>query len=843
MTATSLATQDPASIIVIRNMRGALCSKAFEAAIDVPEGFRELKAEPGLLWTPAAVSIRDLAHLHRMLVAAAGLKDAAIIRGALSRDLDPDEERRGIYRRLVDGGFDNGLWLPAPRSFVALDLDGSTPPEEGWAGLSAALPAPFAGCSFVWNLTSSHRVKPGLRARLWFLLSAAVPDANLRRFAKSVPAWMKLDASLFTANHLHYVAAPEFRGGMEDPTGGEPRWGIFQGAHERVDATLLQALQSSEADPSSCGCILKNLPAPNPQEVADRVASCRLQKTSGARHDHGIGIACELISVGMAPEDIIPEVEDAIRRQGREPNRGEALGCIRHAVGRLNTGKLRVSKPPIASTIDRVEAAEAAAAEAAAAAPAGEPPGPVTSGEDIVVEAPRSLYGANDWLNAALYQQDCYPSQGFIRWGEQDWEWTGRHWQPLENDEVLLHRLQRHSGLKIQRARATVSSFRSLMGREFLSPPCTMKGDPLPNLLAFRNGVLNIDDWLFDTSGAALLPHDPSRFLTCSLPYDYVADAKCPRLLSFLMSVWANQPDQRREFQKMLGYLLMHDNRFHKMFILLGVKRSGKGTILDLIKNLVGSANFCSPNLSSLSADFGLHPLIGRSVALVDEMNQQGRISDVAVDRMKSISGGGSVPINRKGKGELHQKLPVRFVVACNRLPGFLDPSGALASRLCIFTMWESFFGREDRNLGAALEAELPGIAQFALAGLRMLLVEDGDFIAPNSSKNVAENYKAAQAPTTAFLDDCVEPGTPAEWMSMKDMYNIYRAWAEEHGHQATSASRLSIELGHRWPAEIEASKVRRAGVDGERDRQRSGFRLTAEGREYLKQVGVFPTT
>jgi len=200
------------------------------------------------------------------------------------------------------------------------------------------------------------------------------------------------------------------------------------------------------------------------------------------------------------------------------------------------------------------------------------------------------------------------------------------------------------------------------------------------------------------------------------------------------------------------------------------------------------------------------------------------------------------VPVNRKNKGEVHIRLPVRFVVACNELPGFLDPSGALAARLVIFTLWNSFLGREDFDLGRTLEAELPGIAQFALEGLRMLLVEDGRFIEPDSAKQVAAEFRATQAPTLAFLDECVEEGSAKDWMSNNDLYAVYIAWAKERGHKVSSEAKLYSKLRQKWPARAEASKERRAGVNGERYRQRSHFKLSAEGLEYLKASGVFPT-
>jgi putative DNA primase/helicase len=403
----------------------------------------------------------------------------------------------------------------------------------------------------------------------------------------------------------------------------------------------------------------------------------------------------------------------------------------------------------------------------------------------------------------------------------------------LENDEVLVQRIQKQTDMKHSRAVSTSRSFRSLMSVERLQQPCHLDGSPLGRLLVFDNGVLDLDQWLLDPR-AQLLPHDSRRFVTNALPYEHDPTAECPRLLSFMETMWPTQLDQRREYQKMLGYLLLAENPLQKLFILLGAPRSGKGTTLRLIRSLVGNDSCCAPNLSSLANDFGLDAMLGKSVALVGEMNQQSKLPDVAIDRLKSISGGDVVPVNRKNKGELYLEMPVRFVINCNRLPGFLDPSGALASRIVLFTMWESYLGREDTNLDSALRAELPGIAQFALEGLRLLLVEDGAFIAPQSAKNAAAAQRAIQAPTMTFLEACVAPAGPEDWISSKELYGAYCAWAQEQGHHPVSSAKLHIELAMRWPAINDVAKTRRTADGGVRERWRSNFTFTEEGRSYV---------
>lgn len=830
-TSLMLRTQDPASITVLRSARGAFCGKTFRAD-DSVEGFAIERPQPGLLWTPGVIAPKELNGLLGALKTIAGMGDAILIRGALNREVEGAERTRGVYRRMVDGGFADGVWRSWARTWVALDIDGAELDCDGttWqAALAAKLPAPFGGVSFVWNRTASSGLKPGLRVRLFFLLSAPVEDGRLRRWASGVPRSLCIDVSLFNAVQPHYIANPRFEG-LEDPCVGE-RWGLHQTAIDVADASLLLALLDDVDDSHRVGFVLDMLPPPNEQEIAKRVERIRRQEAKGARHAHALGAACELLGVGMPPELVEVEIEDLIQRQGREPDPGEAWRAVKHAVGKLRDGRLRMTQAPAATVLDAADAAPTA------------DPAQAIRGDDILAEAPDQhapLYGPNDLLNAGLYRAAKYPNGGFLRWAEQDWEWTGRSWQRLENDEVLIQRIQRDTGLKISRAVATARSFRSLMAYERLTTPCRLDGKPLGRVLIFRNGVLDLDSWLLDPA-APLEPHDANRFVTAALPYDYQPTAACPRFQAFLHQLWPDEADQRLEYQKMLGYLLLAENPLQRIFLLMGAPRSGKGTTLRLIRNLVGAENCCAPNLSSLASDFGLDSLIGRSVALVGEMNAQSNIPDEAIDRIKAISGGDAVPVNRKGKSELHIEMPVRFVIGCNQLPGFFDPSGALHARMVLFTMWRSFAGREDPNLDADLANELPGIAQFALAGLRRLLIEDGKFIQPESARGISEEYATAQAPMKAFLSTCVQPAPSGPPISKPALYAAYKAWAQERGHHVGSEAKLFLAMRHCWPQEWLRRREERGpvGADGSRPRLLRGFAFTADGLEYARANSI----
>ena len=155
-----------------------------------------------------------------------------------------------------------------------------------------------------------------------------------------------------------------------------------------------------------------------------------------------------------------------------------------------------------------------------------------------------------------------------------------------------------------------------------------------------------------------------------------------------------------------MGLLLTDDTSHHKLFMLVGPPRSGKGTIARVMQLMHGKENVAGPTLSSLAMNFGLQELIGKPVAVISDARLSGR-SDAAViaERLLSISGEDCLTIDRKHRDPWTGTLPTRFLILTNELPRIADSSGALASRFVILMLTKSFLGKEDHQLMTKLDA------------------------------------------------------------------------------------------------------------------------------------------
>jgi hypothetical protein len=136
-----------------------------------------------------------------------------LVRGQLRPGLNPADPHRRIYKV-----GDPELTLDGPaRSWGVFDIDGAS-----IFGLSFRdscltirdhlLPAEYRGVRMVATVTSGTALKPGLRARLYFLIDRPIPNRTLELYATALNANvpdLNLDGGVFQTGKAIYTARPK----------------------------------------------------------------------------------------------------------------------------------------------------------------------------------------------------------------------------------------------------------------------------------------------------------------------------------------------------------------------------------------------------------------------------------------------------------------------------------------------------------------------------------------------------------------------------------------------------------------------------------------------------------
>jgi len=272
--------------------------------------------------------------------------------------------------------------------------------------------------------------------------------------------------------------------------------------------------------------------------------------------------------------------------------------------------------------------------------------------------------------------------------------------------------------------------------------------------------------------------------------------------------------------------LVTGETRHQKAFLIVGPKRSGKGTIARILTQLLGQDNVCGPTLSGLGHQFGVAPLIGKRLAIISDARLSGRADQqVIAERILSITGEDSLTVDRKFREGWTGRLETRFVVFSNELPRLGDASGALAGRFILWTLTKSFYGIEDLGLGDRLSCELPGILNWAIEGWARLK-ERGRFVQPESANDAQREMKDLGSPIGAFLRDrCViNAGKKVEVSS------LFAAWQEWCGANGRDHPGNLQSFGRDLRAAVPGLKLTKSrNKDGSRSGVYRGVGLTKD--------------
>jgi putative DNA primase/helicase len=335
-------------------------------------------------------------------------------------------------------------------------------------------------------------------------------------------------------------------------------------------------------------------------------------------------------------------------------------------------------------------------------------------------------------------------------------------------------------------------------------------------VIACSNGLLHVGT-------RKLLELTPLFFNRVAVPFDYDPTAPAPvKWLAFLHQLWSDDEESIAALQEFFAYVLSGRTDLHKIMLLIGPTRSGKGTIARVLAALLGKGNVAGPTLASLGTNFGLSPLLGKPLALVSDARLAGSNVHQVVERLLSISGEDLLTVDRKYR-ERSGKLPARFLILSNELPRFGDASGAIANRFVVLAMQQSFLGHENTSLTQELTAELTGILSWSLDGLDRL-TQQGKFTEPKSSMDSILALQDLVSPVAAFVRDRCERGIGYE-VAVADLFAAWREWCEDSGHKAGSVQTFGRDLR----AVIPAIRISQPRTDGGRERHFQGVQLRPE--------------
>ena len=352
--------------------------------------------------------------------------------------------------------------------------------------------------------------------------------------------------------------------------------------------------------------------------------------------------------------------------------------------------------------------------------------------------------------------------------------------------------------------------------------------------VAAENGIINISNLIRSSTEnippeQILIPPTPDWFSTSSLPFSFDNTADCKEWKQFLSEVFNDDRESIDLLQKWFGYLLTPDNSHNKILFVIGQPRSGKGTIIKILRSLLGNGNVATPTLTELGTQFGLENMVGKTSAILTDARISNRADESAItERLLSISGNDPQNVQRKFKSTLSgHSLSIRFSIFSNLVPKLKDVSSAFLTRCLFLLMPNSYLGRENLNLQGDLMKELPGILNWSIAG-RIKLSKAKKFHQPAAGMPLKNELRSIVSPVLSFMEDVCEVHDDYS-VETKELFDCWEQWCEQNdvNHPGTIQS-LSRKLKAIRP-NFDVKQVRMGSA---RIRSMVGLRVNKERME-----------
>ena len=348
-------------------------------------------------------------------------------------------------------------------------------------------------------------------------------------------------------------------------------------------------------------------------------------------------------------------------------------------------------------------------------------------------------------------------------------------------------------------------------------------------LIPFKNGQLDIaTDKFYDIT--------PNYFNVSHIPYKYNPELKSELWYKFLQEVFGGDNERIKLLGEWFGYVLSSNREYEKFMLLVGVPRSGKSTILEVLSHTIGADNSVSTSFSRLAERFGLANLVHKKAVMIgDARTSNQRIMDKALAITLQITGNDSLAIDRKGRTIITDKLPGAFTLAMNELPAFSDYANAVQTRALMLGFDISFAGREDITLKHRLirEANQGKILEFALNGWKRLQ-EQGNFTQPQNSKEIAGEFNQLVSPLATFVSMCCVVETDKTIPCLR-LFAAWQEWTRAWGYRPGKV----VQFGRWLKAYSPLIQHNRLRINGELMYVYGGIDLTQSAKQtYLNYPG-----
>ena len=320
------------------------------------------------------------------------------------------------------------------------------------------------------------------------------------------------------------------------------------------------------------------------------------------------------------------------------------------------------------------------------------------------------------------------------------------------------------------------------------------------NLIAFKNGVYNIEDGSFTD-------FSPDYIITNKINWNYNPSSESKLAETTLKKFACNDEKIEALLKEVIGYCFYRYNELGKAFILTGDKSNGKSTFLDMISYLLGQENISSLDLAELGERFKTAELFGKLANIGDDIKGD-FIPDLAI--FKKLVTGDRVNAEKKGQDPFEFNNYSKMLFSANKVPRVKDETGAVLRRL-IIVPFNAKFDKNDKDYDPYIKYKLRSdevmeyLIKVGLKGLNDVLTNKGFTISEKIETELQE-FDEMNNPILMFIrdndDDSIKNHTTNE------VYLNYTEYCHESGLNPLGKIEFSRQMCKNFGFKVSIKKI-----------------------------------
>lgn len=393
---------------------------------------------------------------------------------------------------------------------------------------------------------------------------------------------------------------------------------------------------------------------------------------------------------------------------------------------------------------------------------------------------------------------------------ERGWfVWDGRRWA-VDDKFIAVQELGKHTALAIfdevktaARRDEIYRHARKSQGRSAIEAMIHLARSE-PGIPA-RLTDFDADAWLFNVANGTLelrtgklREHRRTDLISNISEIAYDPEAECELWDAFVWRVTDRNDELYAYLRRLCGYLLVGDVSEQALHFLHGTGSNGKSVFCEVLQRLLGDyATVASPDLVMLKRHGGIPNDVARlrgvRAVFMNETSQGSRFDEA---KLKDLTGGDTLTARFLHQEFFDFRPTHRILIRGNHKPSIHGTDDGIWRRLRMLPFAVQIPDDEqDLHLLRKLEAELPGILNWTLAGTADW--QRGGLRPPAVVVEAARRYREESDTLGRFIAEQCQARTLAEVRS-SSLFRRYQEFAEQAGERWIPARDFPAEMERR---------------------------------------------